>query len=102
MDKVISIIISASFSLLMYLGFVVALKSESVRDYMVRHWYYHPNAICVWRVFIGLSGILLYFVAGQHAWGILLFTVSAVLDGVDGLIARKCDLITPLLKHNLE
>jgi CDP-diacylglycerol--serine O-phosphatidyltransferase len=30
-----------------------------------------------------------------YTWGILLFTVSAVLDGVDGLIARKCDLITP-------
>ncbi len=95
MDKVVSIIIAVSFSLLMYLGFVVALKSERVRGYMGRHWYYHPNAICVWRVFIGLSGILLYFVAGQHAWGILLFTVSAVLDGVDGLIARRCDLITP-------
>ncbi len=94
MDRVVSIIISVSFSLLMYLGFVVALKSERVRGYMGRHWYYHPNAICVWRVLIGLSGILLYFVAGQHAWGILLFTVSAVLDGVDGLIARRC--LTPL------
>jgi len=38
---------------------------------------------------------MLYFVAEQPTWGILLFTVSAVLDGVDGLIARRCDLITP-------
>ena len=79
----------------MYLGFVVALKSERGRGYLGGHWYYHPNAICVWRVFIGLFGALLYFVAEQHLWGILLFTISAVLDGVDGLIARKCDLITP-------
>ena len=79
----------------MYLGFQIALKSKRGRDYIGRHWYYHPNAICVWRVFIGLSGTMLYFIAGQHTWGILLFTVSAVLDGVDGLIARGCNLITP-------
>ncbi|MBW2118825.1 MAG: CDP-alcohol phosphatidyltransferase family protein, partial [Deltaproteobacteria bacterium] len=79
----------------MYLGFQIALKSTRGRDYIGRHWYYHPNAICVWRVFIGLAGTMLYFVAGQPTWGILLFTVSAVLDGVDGLIARRCDLITP-------
>ena len=79
----------------MYLGFVAALKSERGRGYFGRHWYYHPNAICVWRVFIGLAGTVLFFVAQQHAWGILLFTVSAVLDGVDGLIARRCDLVTP-------
>ena len=79
----------------MYLGFQIALKSTRGREYICRHWYYHPNAICVWRVFIGLSGVMLYFVAGQPTWGILLFTVSAVLDGVDGLIARRCDLITP-------
>ncbi|MBU0735300.1 MAG: CDP-alcohol phosphatidyltransferase family protein [Proteobacteria bacterium] len=79
----------------MYFGFVVALKTERGRDYLCRHWYYHPNAICVWRVFIGLAGTMLYFVIEQHTWGIFLFTVSAVLDGVDGLIARSCDLITP-------
>jgi CDP-diacylglycerol--serine O-phosphatidyltransferase len=39
---------------------------------------------------------VLYFIFGQHFRGILLFTVSAVLDGVDGLIARKCNLLTPL------
>jgi CDP-diacylglycerol--serine O-phosphatidyltransferase len=38
---------------------------------------------------------MLYFVFGQYTWGILLFTISAVLDGVDGLIARKADLVTP-------
>jgi CDP-diacylglycerol--serine O-phosphatidyltransferase len=74
---------------------VFALKSKRARDYIGGHWYFHPNAICVWRVFIGLSGMILYFVARQHVWGILLFTISTVLDGVDGLIARKCDLVTP-------
>jgi CDP-diacylglycerol--serine O-phosphatidyltransferase len=35
-------------------------------------------------------------VGGQYTLGILLFTISAVLDGVDGLVARKCDLVTKL------
>ncbi len=74
---------------------MIALKNERGREFLAGHWYFHPNAICVWRVIIGLSGMLLYFVYGQHTWGILLFTISAVLDGVDGLIARKADLITP-------
>jgi CDP-diacylglycerol--serine O-phosphatidyltransferase len=95
LDRPISIIISLAISLLIYLGFVFLLKSERARGYIGGHWYFHPNAICVWRVFIGLSGMMLYFVARQHTWGILLFTFSAVLDGVDGLIARRCDLITP-------
>ena len=90
------LIISLSVSLLMYLGFVFILRTKRGRDYIGRHWYYHPNAICVWRVCIGLPGTVLYFVADQHFWGILLFTFAAVLDGVDGLIARKCELITPL------
>ena len=95
MDRVIIILMSLSVSLLMYLGFLVVLRSERGRDYFATHWYCHPNAVCVWRVFIGLPGTMLYFVFGQHTWGILLFTISAVLDGVDGLIARKADLITP-------
>ena len=95
MDRSISIIISAAISLLIYLGFVFSLKNERARGFIGGHWYFHPNAICVWRVFIGLSGMMLYFVARQYTWGILLFTISAVLDGVDGLIARRCDLVTP-------
>jgi CDP-diacylglycerol--serine O-phosphatidyltransferase len=95
LDRLIYIAISLSIALLLYLSFAIALKSERARDYIGRHWYYHPNAICVWRVVIGLAGMMLYFVARQYAWGILLFTFSAVLDGVDGLIARKCNLVTP-------
>jgi len=80
----------------MYLGFVFALRREGVKAYFGGHWYLHPNAICAWRVIIGLAGTLLFFVAEYHFWGIFMFTISAVLDGVDGLIARSCDLVTPL------
>jgi len=78
----------------MYFGFVFVLNTERGKAYIGSRWYYHPNAICIWRVFIGLAGTFLYFVSGQYTLGILLFTISAVLDGVDGLVARKCDLVT--------
>lgn len=95
MDSAISITISLFVSILIYLGFLLALRDEKKRRFISRQWAFHPNAICAWRVLIGFSGILLYFIARQHFWGILLFTVSAVLDGVDGLIARRCELMTP-------
>ncbi|HDR14256.1 MAG TPA: CDP-alcohol phosphatidyltransferase family protein, partial [Desulfobacteraceae bacterium] len=78
----------------MYFGFVLVLNTEKGKTYIGSRWYYYPNAICIWRVFIGLAGTFLYFVTGQYTLGILLFTISAVLDGVDGLVARKCDLVT--------
>ncbi|MBN2062369.1 MAG: CDP-alcohol phosphatidyltransferase family protein [Deltaproteobacteria bacterium] len=80
----------------MYFGFVLALKQKRVREYFIKHFFLQPNAICIWRVIIGLSGTMLYAVAGEHAFGILLFTISAVLDGVDGLVARKCGLSSSL------
>ncbi len=94
MDKIIYLSISLVISVFMYLAFVLVLKTEKGRGFLGRHWVFHPNAICLWRVIIGISGMLLYFLAGQHALGILLFTISAVLDGVDGLVARQCNLTT--------
>lgn len=94
MDRIVSIIISLIISLMLYMGFVFLLKTRRGKDYFGRYWYLHPNAVCIWRVIIGLSATLLYFLAAQHELGILLFTISAMLDGVDGLIARECDLIT--------
>jgi CDP-diacylglycerol---serine O-phosphatidyltransferase len=78
----------------MYFGFVLILNTEKGNSYIASRWYYHPNAICIWRVIIGLTGCFLYFVSGRHTLGILLFAISAVLDGVDGLVARKCNLVT--------
>ncbi len=95
MDNAISIIIALCGSLVVYFGFAAALRNERNRRFVSSRWYLRPNAICTWRVFIGFAGILLYFVARQYFWGILLFTFSAFLDGVDGVIARKCELTTP-------
>lgn len=96
MDRIIYISISVVISLFMYMAFVLALRTEKGRDFLGDHWAFHPNTICLWRVIIGVAGTLLYFLAEQHALGILLFSVSAVLDGVDGLIARQCRLTTSL------
>jgi len=95
MSHTLAIILSLLVSTGMYLGFVVSLKTPGGMKYLCGHWYFHPNAICVWRVVIGLAGIGLYFMSEQKALGILLFTLSAVMDGVDGLLARECDLVTP-------
>ena len=94
MDRIVYISISVVFSVLMYLAFVLILKTEKGRDFFGGHWVFHPNTICLWRVIIGVSGTLLYFLVEQHALGIFLFTISAVLDGVDGLVARQCGLTT--------
>jgi len=94
MDRVISIIISLIVGLLVYIGFVLVLRTEKNINYISKRWYYHPNAICAWRVVMAIIGAMFYFILGKHFMGILLFTVSAILDGVDGLVARKCDMIT--------
>jgi CDP-diacylglycerol--serine O-phosphatidyltransferase len=95
LSNTVAIVLSLLVSLGMYLGFVFSLKTPRGSKYLCGHWYFHPNAVCVWRVVIGLSGAFLYFTTGQKFLGILLFTLSAVMDGVDGLLARECDLVTP-------
>ena len=43
---------------------------------------------------MALVGFVLYFYFGYQAIAILIFTFAAILDGVDGIVARKCDLGT--------
>jgi len=81
-------------SSILYLGIDFSLRQERWKRFFKGHTLFHPNAICVWRVLIGLLGMLLYFVWGYFFLGILLYTLSAFLDGVDGLVARRCDLVT--------
>ena len=95
MDNAVSITIALLISLAIYFWFWASLNNEKKKQYISTHWFLHPNAICLWRVLIGLAGMLLYFVAERHFWGILLFTFSAVADGIDGLVARECNLLTP-------
>lgn len=59
-----------------------------------------PNAITVSRLFLTAGFIL--FVAQESTWGhvtaLILFIIAAVSDFVDGWLARKMNLITPLGK----
>jgi CDP-diacylglycerol--serine O-phosphatidyltransferase len=54
----------------------------------------HPNAICYWRTAMALLGLILYFLVDYQVIAIIIFTFAAILDGVDGIVARNCDMVT--------
>ncbi|MCP3889552.1 MAG: phosphatidylserine synthase [Desulfobulbaceae bacterium] len=71
------------------------IHKQSARDYIMSHlWFCHPNAICYWRAAMALIALPLYFYFGFEDIAILIFTFAAILDGVDGVVARNCDLVT--------
>ncbi len=89
------------FSVLLGVGFFVwfsrAINKQPLQDYISRNlWLLHPNAVCYWRTALAMVGLLLYFFLGHENIGIVIFTFAAILDGVDGVIARKCNLGTKL------
>lgn len=66
-----------------------------MREYISTHqWLLHPNSICYWRAAMAVVGSVLYFFAGYQAIAIFIFTFAAILDGVDGVVARSCDMAT--------
>jgi len=94
MNRILFIVIAIAISTLLYGWISLALRREHIKSFVSERSYLHPNAICIWRVLIGLLGMLFYFVWAQYFLGILLFTFSAFMDGVDGLVARACNLVT--------
>jgi CDP-diacylglycerol---serine O-phosphatidyltransferase len=73
------------------------LKKKAMQDYVMTHqWLLHPNAICYWRTGMAMIGFFLYFWTGFQSAAIIIFTFAAILDGVDGLVARQCDLVSRL------
>lgn len=92
-----AVLFSTGFSWLMYLGFVELFKNEKfcilVRN--DRNWrWLQPNYICTIRMVMALISYVIFFFLNWHVAGIFLFTQAAVLDGVDGLVARAIKLIT--------
>ena len=59
-------------------------------------WLLHPNSICCWRSVMALAAFFLYFYGGFQSTAIYIFTFAAVLDGIDGVVARNCNLISKL------
>jgi CDP-diacylglycerol--glycerol-3-phosphate 3-phosphatidyltransferase len=59
-----------------------------------------PNAITLSRLV--LTALFILFVAWESTWGhvtaLILFTIAAASDFVDGWLARKMNLVTPLGK----
>ncbi|PHR29840.1 MAG: phosphatidylserine synthase [Desulfotalea sp.] len=95
MERFLVIVVSAAIGTGFYYWMAQMVRKKSMRDYIFSHlWLLHPNAICYWRAAMAIIGYILYFYLGYQSVAILIFTVAAILDGVDGVVARSCDLVT--------
>ena len=93
MERFIIISVSGLIVTIFYYWFARAIKTSSMQDYVRSHqWFMHPNAICYWRALMAIIAYVLYFFIGWQSLAIFIFTFSAVLDGVDGVVARGCNL----------
>jgi len=93
MERFIIISLSGLVVTIFYYWFSRAIHNKSMQEYVMEHqWFMHPNAICYWRALMAIIAYLLYFFIGWQSLAILIFTFSAVLDGVDGVVARGCNL----------
>jgi CDP-diacylglycerol--serine O-phosphatidyltransferase len=93
MQILLVIVASVLLSTILFFWFTRAINRTSVQEYIYSHlWLLHPNAICYWRAAMALIGFVLYFFLGYQVVAIPIFTFAAFLDGVDGIIARKCNL----------
>jgi CDP-diacylglycerol--serine O-phosphatidyltransferase len=95
MERLLIISAAAAIGTGFYLWFTQMVKKPVMREYISSHlWLLHPNSICYWRAAMALVGFVLYFYAGYQAIAIFIFTYAAILDGVDGVVARSCDMAT--------
>jgi CDP-diacylglycerol--serine O-phosphatidyltransferase len=89
------VVFSAAVGTGFFMWFSRAVSQKPMRDYILSHlWLLHPNAICYWRTAMAAMGSFLYFFTPYREPAIFIFTFSAILDGVDGVVARSCDLGT--------
>jgi CDP-diacylglycerol--serine O-phosphatidyltransferase len=95
MERLLVIALAAAIGTGFYVWFSWMLRKETTKEYIFSHqWLLHPNAICYWRTAMALVGFCFYFMVGLEAIAILIFTFAAILDGVDGTVARQCNLGT--------
>ncbi len=95
MQRLLVISFSAAVGTAFYYWFSRMVQKKSMQDYIQSHlWLLHPNAICYWRTALAIVGFFLYFVSQFQAVAIFIFTFAAILDGVDGVVARQCNLGT--------
>lgn len=97
MERLLVICIAAALGTGFYYWFSWMLKKNRIQDYVFSHpWLLHPNAICYWRTGMAMAGFFLYFWTDYQSAAIIIFTFAAILDGVDGLVARGCNLVSRL------
>ena len=93
MERLLVIICAAAIGIGFYYWFSRMINKDSMRRYIMSHlWLLHPNAICYWRAAMALVGYFLYFFSTHQSIAIFIFTFAAILDGVDGIVARNCNL----------
>ena len=96
MTRIFVILFSAAFGILFFIWISRAVKKDAMKAYILSHqWLLHPNAICYWRTAMAGTGFVLYFFTPFQSTAIFIFTFAAILDGVDGVVARGCDLGSP-------
>lgn len=100
MERVVVILIAGIISTFIYFvtKFALLRKKEFFTEYADKHYWIQPNYICVWRTLMAFIAMALFFGADWHLTAIVLYTISAALDGVDGLVARICNKVTELGK----
>ncbi len=97
MERLLVICAGAGIGTGFYYWFSWMLKKKRMQEYVMTHqWLLHPNAICYWRTALAMVGFFLYFWTGYQSAAIIIFTFAAILDGVDGLVARGCNLVSRL------
>jgi len=93
MERLGTIIIAASLGIGFFYWFSRIVQKESMQRYIMTHqWLLHPNAICYWRAAMAMVAYVLYFLLPFQTFAMFLFSFAAVLDGVDGVVARSCNL----------
>jgi CDP-diacylglycerol---serine O-phosphatidyltransferase len=93
MERFFVIVVSATVGTAFFLWFSQAVKKQSMQEYVMSHqWLLHPNSICYWRTVMAVLGFILYFFTPYQSVAIFIFTFAAILDGVDGVVARGCNL----------
>ncbi len=95
MQRFLVILFASCIGIVFYYWSAQVIKKKSMQDFVHAHlWLLHPNAICYWRAAVAFVAYLLYFILGYQSVAILIFTFAAVFDGIDGLVARNCNLVT--------
>jgi len=97
MERFLVISAAGAIGTYFYYWFSRVIKKKTMQDYVMSHlWLLHPNSICYWRAAMAVVGFVLYFYTTQQSLAIFIFTFAAILDGVDGMVARNCNLVSKL------